>query len=330
MKTLCLLNPASSDGEALVKWPHVAALMNEFGMQFDLLAEKGVPLQIQLIRHLQKHAIEDYAAIAGIGGDGTHSCILNAMLNHARLNPNIRWPPYAFIPMGTGNDIAKSFGLASRDDFFVSDLRRAVSTILHGADYRMDLGLLNGSTYFADALTIGLDSQVLQERNLNKRWIQRIPILRNLIRGKLLYTLSFGPRLMKHTPFHANIEIDGENWYSGPIVNLVIKNTRIYAGEFDFCPTTYANDGLLDVVVFTGHVDYLTSYFLALRSNPQAVRKWVMKMKKESTHILARRISIGINPPEAAQLDGEEIPASERYEVEVVPGAVHIKTPAEP
>ena len=330
MNILCLLNPASGDGDALAKWPHVASLMAEFDMKVELLAEKGVPLQTQLIRHVEMNGIESYAAIAGVGGDGTHSSIINAMVTLSRLHPELRWPPYAFIPMGTGNDIAKSFGLASRDDFFVSDIRRAVSTILHGADYRMDLGLLNSSTYFADALTIGLDSHVLQERNINKRWIKRVPILRNLIRGKLLYTLSFGPRLLNHNPVHADIEIDGASWYSGPVVNLVIKNTRIYAGEFDFCPTTYSNDGLLDVVAFTGHVDYLTSYFLALRSNPQAVRKWVMKMKKESTHILARRIAIRIDPPEAAQLDGEEIPAAASYEVEVVPGALHIKTPAEP
>lgn len=330
MNILCLLNPASADGKALAKWPHVAAMMAEFGMRVDLLAEKGVPLQTQLLRRVENTGIESYAAIAGIGGDGTHSSILNAMMNHSRLHPGFVWPPYAFIPMGTGNDIARSLGLASRDNFFVSDLRRAISTILHGADYRMDLGLLNGKTHFADALTIGLDSRVLQERNMNRRWIRRVPLLRNLLRGKLLYTLSFGPRLLQHSPFRATIDIDGALWYSGPMVNLVIKNTRIYAGEFDFCPATYSNDGLLDVVVFTGHVDYLTSYILALRSNPQAIRKWVMKMKKESTHIRARNIAISIEPPEAAQLDGEEIPAAEKYEVEVIPGAVHIKTPAEP
>ncbi len=330
MNILCLLNPSSADGKALAKWPQVAALMSEFGMRVDLLAEKGVPLQTQLIRHVENTGIESYAAIAGIGGDGTHSCIFNAMLNHSRLHPGFRWPPYAFIPMGTGNDIARSLGLASRNDFFVSDLRRSVSTIIHGADYRMDLGLLNGKVHFADALAIGLDSRVLQERNINRRWIRRVPVLRSLVRGKLLYTLSFGPRLLSHTPFRATIDIDGARWHSGPIVNLVIKNTRIYAGEFDFCPATYSNDGLLDVVVFTGPVDYLTSYILALRSNPQAIRTLVMKMKKESTHIRARRIVIGIDPPEAAQLDGEEIPAAERYAVEVIPGAVHIKTPAEP
>ena len=59
------------------------------------------------------------------------------------------------------------------------------------------------------------------------------------------------------------ISVDGREWYQGPMVNLVINNTRIYAGEFDFCTDAYANDGKLDAVLFAERYDYLSKYVLS-------------------------------------------------------------------
>lgn len=329
MKILCVLNPRAAGGTALQRWPSIAALLGVFRVEYELLADPNRPIDAQLLDFIERHPINGLDAIAGIGGDGTHSALINALINHQARHPETVLPPYAFVPMGTGNDIAKSFGMASREDFFVNDLRRAVSTIVHGADYRLDLGVLNG-VYFADALSIGLDSRILHERNIQLQKIRDMSFLRRISKGKVMYTLCAAGEFWRRKPTMATVTVDGEAWHSGPILNLVVKNTRIYAGDFDLCPDAYADDGLLDVVLFTDRWDYVKKYLIGIRHNPDKIRQFSDRMQRVSTYVQGRKIEIRLSRAEAAQLDGEEIPSSDLFEVSVAPKAIRIKTPAEP
>ena len=328
-KVLCIANPLSGGGLPLRRWPQVVSLLESFDTGHELLAEEGVAIDRLVLDRLNRGDCGEFAAIAGIGGDGTQSAIINALMRYSREHPDVTLPPYGFIPMGSGNDIAKSFGLSSRADFFVDDLRRSVSTLIHGADYLLDLGLMNG-TYFADAITIGLDSHTLQLRNRQKRILERIPVLRRLTTGGLLYTWASSFGFFRHGTVQAEVMVDGQLWYSGPILNLIINNTRIYAGEFDFCTECYGNDGLLDVVVFSGRGDYLRKYLLSFRHNPRDIRRMATRLSNISSHCQGRHIRVSLSVPEAAQFDGEELPEAESFDVKVVPGAIRIKTPAEP
>ena len=326
---LCVLNPASGNGLGRRRWPEVASLMETFGLSYEVLMVNGQPLAEAVFHHLQRKGGGAYGVICGIGGDGTHSQIINALMRFRAQCPGQDLPPYALIPLGTGNDIAKSFGLTDRENLFVSDLRRAVATIRHGVDYWLDLGRM-GDLYFVDALTIGLDSRILEEHNRYKEEIIKHPLLSRLIRGNILYTYCMGLRFWNHATIEAEINVDGKDWYRGPVLNLIVNNTRIYGGEFVICPDSFANDGLLEVVVFAGHYDYLARYFLALRNNPREIHKLAAKMGNVSKHIQGRNIRISLSNPEAAQYDGEMLPLTREYAIEVVPRVIRIKVPAEP
>jgi|GEM_PF-609182 len=327
--TLCVLNPTAGNGEPLQRWPRVASLMESFGITCDLLSRYEESPGAQVVRRLEQEGAGRYAAIVGVGGDGTHSNVMNALMAFRSSRPEITLPPYAMIPMGTGNSIAKSFGLDSHEDIFTSDLRRAVATIRYGADYLMDLGRLD-QAWFVNALTIGLDSSILREHNRRKEEMSKVPLLRRLIRGNLLYTWCAGVRLWRQRLIEAQIDVDGNPWYSGTVVNLVINNTRVYAGEFVLCPDAFANDGLLEVVVIAGHTDYLKKYLLSFRTHPRQIRTMPERFRRESAMKQGKRIEVRLSRPEPAQFDGEELPASVRFEVEVAPRALRIKIPAEP
>jgi diacylglycerol kinase family enzyme len=329
MKVLCVLNPISAGGLPIQRWPQVVSILNEFGIDYELLANKEVPLDAQLMDRLEKGDPDEFVAIAGIGGDGTQSAAINALMRFKQKYPGVAIPPYGFIPMGVGNDIAKSFGLTARSDLFVDDVRRSVSTLAHGADYQLDLGRVK-DCYFADALTIGLDSQILRERNRRKRKWDKIPLLRRLAGGPLLYTLSTSIPIWRHRALDAEITVDGIIWYSGPILNLIVNNTRIYAGEFDFCTNGHGNDGLLDVIIFTGHTDYLSKFLLSYRHNPRDIRKMATRLSRVASHTQGKAIRVVMSKAQPAQVDGEEIEADREFVIAVVPQAIHIKTPAEP
>lgn len=330
MKVLCVLNPGAAGGLALRRWPDVAGLLQRLGADFDLLAwQEGVSLSRQVQAHLQACGPRRYDVVAGLGGDGTHSAIINGLMQVQVADPSFPLPSYAFIPLGTGNDIAKSLGIRIQDEFSARDLRRAVSTILHGANYRLDLGVING-LYFADALTIGLDSRILIMRNSRKRTLERIPGLKFLARGRFLYTLSLGSRFFQHAPVEGEVLVDGQSWYRGRLINIVINNTRIYAGDFDFSNEAYADDGLLDVVLFNAHADYLARYLLAIRHNPVKIRQLSAELHRRAMHAQGRELEIRLAHAEPAQADGEELPADRVFKVGVVVRALPIKTPAEP
>ena len=330
MKVLCILNPGAAGGKAAKLWPEVADLLQRLGVGFDLLAwREGVPLKQQVYAHLCLAGTHAYDVVAGIGGDGTHAGAINGLMEYRSRVPEAPLPRYAFVPLGTGNDIAKSLGIRIQDDVSSRDLRRAVSTIVHGADYCLDLGVING-IYFADALTVGLDSRILIERNTQKRALEKIPFLKFLSRGRFLYTLSWGARFFQHAPVEGEIVVDGASWYKGRLINVVVNNTRIYAGDFDFSANAYPDDGLLDVVLFNAHVDYLARYLLAIRHNHHKVRELSAELHRRSMHVQGRNIEIHMAHPETAQLDGEELPEGSLFKIGVVPRALPIKTPAEP
>lgn len=330
MKVLCVLNPSAAGGDAERLWPDVAELLLKQNIDFDLLSlQRDMLIKDQVAAQLASAGSGPYDIVAGIGGDGTHSGVINGMMHYGAGEPARRIPIYAFIPLGTGNDIAKSLGIRLRNEFSLHDLRRAVSTLAHGADYHLDLGLVNG-TYFADALTIGLDSGILKERNVSKRRIEKIPFLKFLARGKFLYSVSLGSRFFMHEPVETEIIVDGSSWYKGKMINGIINNTRIYAGDFDFSMEAYPDDGLLDVVLFADHKDYLTRYLLAVRHNPDKIRELSDELHRRSMHVQGRNIEIRLAHNEQAQMDGEEVPEGSLFNIAVVPRALSIKTPAEP
>jgi len=329
MKVLCVLNPGAAGGDALKLWPVVADLLHQQGVDYEVLSCDGSPIKDQVYSQLMAAGAAAYDVVAGIGGDGTHAAVINALMQVRAACGGILKPQYAFIPLGTGNDIAKSLGIRIKDEYSPRDLRRAVSTILHGADYCLDLGVING-TYFADALTIGLDSRILMERNTHKRALETIPLLKYLAKGRFLYTMSWGSRFLQHAPVVGEIRVDGKSWYTGRLINVVVNNTRIYAGDFDFSRDAYPDDGLLDVVLFNAHVDYLTRYLLAIRHNPDKIRDLSAELHRRSMQIQGREIEIRLEDPEPAQVDGEEFPEDSIFKISVAHRVLPIKTPAEP
>ncbi len=325
---LCIMNSKAGGGLALRRWDQIAEIMRKYNISWHLVKLPETAVEHALSHYLEPPQTQKIEAIVGIGGDGTHSSILNSLMR-LREKTSQTLPPYALLPLGTGNDIAKSFNMCLRKTFLPDDIRRSVAAIRYGVDYRLDLALVN-DLYFADALSIGLDSAVLQEHNRHKEELNKIPFLRRLIRGNLLYSWSVGRRFLRHRVLQAEIHVDGKQWYTGPLFNLVINNTRVYAGEFVLCPDAYANDGLLELIVFAGQTDYLGKYLTSFRSNPHRVQEMMRRLADKAANTQGRLFEIKLSSSELAQADGEELPPSDTFKIKVIPQAITLRLPVEP
>jgi diacylglycerol kinase family enzyme len=251
----------------------------------------------------------DLVAVAGIGGDGTHMSIINAIMSlPAELRDDA--PPYALIPFGTGNDVAKSLGIPPGP----GSLDKAVDVMLDGRLLQMDLGRFNGK-FFADAVSIGMDPSILTRRNELQGAITGGTLV-----GYGFYLAASAIAVPMFRDVDATVVTDGTIWYEGRLTSMVVNNSSIYAGEFALTPETSLTDGLLDVRRVTGKFAYSTTYMRSWRRFPP--------MPNSDTCVQAKCVEINLDRELPVQVDGELLHTSDHLTINCVGAALDVKVPA--
>jgi len=134
------------------------------------------------------------------------------------------------VPAGTGNDIARSLGLAPDDAVAATDL------VALGHTRTIDLARANGRWY-GGVLGSGFDSMV-NERANRMRWPS----------GRSRYNLAILAELRTFRPIPYVLELDGERWETEAML-VAVGNGRSYGGGMLVCPGAQLDDGLLDLTV---------------------------------------------------------------------------------
>lgn len=137
------------------------------------------------------------------------------------------------IPAGTARVWAKEAQLPKRP-------LEAAQVAANGVPVRMDLGRCDGRHFFMMA-GVGLDGRVTQTVSPKlKRYLGATAYGAIAVREALRY---------RGTP--VSIRLDDET-ISTELLMMVVGNTRNYAGVTQLTPYAVANDGLLDVCIFSG------------------------------------------------------------------------------
>jgi len=327
IKVICFLNPLSCDGRSVGRWKEVEEIFRELNISYELILHRG-DLTEKMIDVL-KAGVPDPTCIVGVGGDGTHNALINGIMKFKETNPGAYIPSYSIIPFGTGNNIAKSFNMSPMENLLFNEIRRAVISTVWGADYKLDLGKI-GDRYFVDGFACGIDASILKGRCRDKVLLQKFPVISWMTRGYLVYLFNVIKNLFGYKPVKGEIEVDSAGRYSGEILNIIINNTRIYAGEFDLTDTAYANDGKLDILISKGFPNYLKRYLLSHRHFPRKIRKLGSFGENSVYHIKGKVFKIRLKEPVPAQVDGEQIPDSIEFTIETIPSAITLKIPVEP
>jgi diacylglycerol kinase (ATP) len=318
-----IFNPTAQSGATARRWDEIARTAAELEVAFDRIDTLAVGTS-----DLVEGLVGRYSTLVAIGGDGTVSDVIQGVMQ-ARDKQGIArdaLPTLAIVPFGTGNDIAKSFAIPVIGGGTPNALHKAIETVRFGADFRMDLGRVD-DRFFADAFSLGLDPRILKERNIERERVRRDPLLRKFLRDYMLYfyvILRF-PWLHHNVP--ATLTLDGRTIEVAKLTNLIINNTKVYAGEFVFNEHSRANDGLLDVVIFRGWRDYLSRFILAARMMPLNERMLNKVLVRQSEFFQARSVSIRLKHALGSQLDGEEYRAGDSFELSCEPDALTLKIP---
>ncbi len=160
------------------------------------------------------------------GGDGSISRIVNG------LAPRFGEIELAILPIGTGNDLARSIGVLT------DSLEAAWRIAIDGDALPLDVvRVANGSTsYFINAATGGFGGKVSTDVHARdkERW------------GSVAYWTTAFSKLAEVASYETRLEMDNET-IALTLFSVAIANGRYVGGGFPIAPSALVNDGLLDI-----------------------------------------------------------------------------------
>lgn len=229
--TLVIANPASQSGAGAEGAEFVRRTLAAYESAtdgFDVRLTTGPKAATDMAA-----AATSFDTVLALGGDGVIHEVVNGLM---KMDSSVR-PRLGIIPLGSGNDYARTLGMVSNAP------DKSLAQILQGVPRRIDLGLVN-DTYFDETLSFGVDAAIAID-TMERR-------LATGAHGTRLFAASgidVIRREMRRWPFRATI--DGEP-LEGSSVIFAIQVGPTYGGGFRICPDAVADDGLLNICYSEG------------------------------------------------------------------------------
>jgi diacylglycerol kinase family enzyme len=326
-------NPTAQSGRAAAAIERARRLLDGAGIDHDFLPTEPDGGTVAVVRR----AIDEGGArlVIAMGGDGTFAEAAKGILASAHAAE----VPLALLPTGTANDQAKSFGLATGEAGLASN----IEVIRAGNTFPMDVGRVERldeadrvthQDLFFDSFSLGLGAAVLAERNRDRRRVADIPFVRALYRDNLVYAGALMKKLTQRAGFHLEAVVDGQVFTYESVLDVIVKNTPVYGGEWVLAPAATADDGLLEMVPVIGLGDLTTQMVSRLRIGSPIGDYELAQLGIQPTRpVPGREFTLttfqpGVLEPPAAQVDGEEIPAGDRFRIVTLPRLLQMVVPA--
>lgn len=226
MPTVALIaNPRAGRGRALATAASARGRLTGAGIDAELMAPSAVTEIPAAVDRAQRLGA---TAVIACGGDGTVHQVLQSV--HAA------GLPLGILPLGTGNDIARSLDLPVGDlDAWVDVI---ADVLTRGATRTVDLARIDtaAETIWSLAVTsVGFDSAVNERADR----MQRIP-------GTLRYVTAVIGELAALSSHQVTLLADGTT-VAGAATLVAIGNGPTYGGGMRICPDARLDDGLLHV-----------------------------------------------------------------------------------
>jgi YegS/Rv2252/BmrU family lipid kinase len=236
-----------------------------------------------------------WPVVVAAGGDGTVHNVVNGILAAGPTNIVL-----AHVPVGTGNDYARSLGLAARP------VERNLPRVLNGVLRRLDVGCLSGE-YFVNHLGIGFDAEAARHTLQMTR-----------LRGFPLYLAAVYKTFGSFVPPEIEVRA-AEHRERSFMMMLGITIGATMGGGFRVTPNAIIDDGLFDVCVIRK-----VGLLKFLRYVPSVIVGKHVRLPEVTMFRTTRVTVTGLSSPLAIQSDGElRYPEQETVDIAIHPG--HLK-----
>jgi diacylglycerol kinase family enzyme len=324
-------NPTAQSGKNQQRIDQALALMSSAGIAADFLST--LPEGKTIAAVCAALEAKPYAVVVAMGGDGTFREVAAGLYTSARREE----VALGMLPAGTANDQGRSFGLQADK----GALARNVRVLRAGHETRLDVGTYRAggdgeAAYFFDSCGWGLSARVLAQRNKDRAAVEQLGPLKELYRDQAVYAGAFLKTFLESyvidDKFRVVASLDGQRVELDGLTDLIVKNTRVYAGAWVFDETSRHDDGIFELVPFVGKLDWTSKAIRDLEVVPLNEELLEQVGLEHSKTLRASRMELELFAPEggaplAAQLDGEEWPANPRVRIEVAARALRLIVP---
>ena len=291
-----IFNPVAGRGRISRDALHAKIKRHAGAMPFEI-AETQSPSQA---RALARVAISHGATIvAAAGGDGTLGEVLNAVHGtRARLG---------VLPMGTGNDFARTLGIGT-------DLDGAIQILFGNHTRTIDIGRATHgeqSRLFLNIAGCGFDSLVARRINAG-----RAHLFWKHWRGVAAYLAASAIELRRLRAARLRLNLDGELLDTRALL-CAIANAKSYGGGMQVAPNAQLDDGLFDICVIqdASKTEFMRAFPSVFKGNHVHHPRVMMRR--------ARKVELWCDRPWPVLVDGELV-GTAPMAFEIVPRAVEV------
>lgn len=212
--------------------------------------------------------------VAAAGGDGTVNEVLNGLMGAGA--------KMAVLPLGTGNDFARTLG-------FGNDLQRAVAALFGDRSRAVDVGRVH-ERWFLNIAGCGFDAVVGERVNQGFRYLS----------GSTAYIAALVQTLRTFRPVDLTLEIDGEPRRMRAMMCSVC-NAQTYGGGMRIAPDARIDDGLFDICILgdAGKLEFIMAF--------PRVYKGTHTAHPRVTMLRAATVRVESDPPLPVFVDGDVI-----------------------
>ena len=272
----------------------IRELLREIGLDFDLHAPDSPDETRALIEDSARSGATHFAVA---GGDGTVNLAVNALMPLGLAAP----PVIGVLPVGTGCDLLRTFGLPQ-------DVAGAARHLTTNAVYDIDVGTLEGSwglRYFVNVAQTGVGAAAVQTA---------MSLGRKL--GAARYPLAFVARLPGFP--RAKVKVTTErSTIESEALAVILANAQFFAGGWNVAPKAMLVDGALDVQIIncrkTSAPALVPKVIKGTHLSDPAVRR-----------LSAAEFSIETDPPWPVECDGDLV-GNTAVKGRVIPAAISLK-----
>ena len=237
--------------------------------------------------------------IVVVGGDGTVGAVINGV---SELNLPY---PVGVIPLGTGNDMARSLGLFENRFWTVDEAYRYVTSDSLKTT-PVDVWSLNGDVTFNNYCSLGMDAKIVRGFSRIRSRLQPYPFGAQKGVYFAVYILVWLSNIGYRAPRGGEIEWTGPEGverayrFRAPRV-ITLTNIPYYAAGALMSPEARLGDGILEVTVFP----HLRRYAELMAMRIPAFAH--MGIQSRWRRIRAKKLKIRLPRPVCVQADGEDL-----------------------
>ena len=240
-----------------------------------------------------------------VGGDGTLNETVNGLLRAGG------GAELATIPLGTGMDFVRTYGIPTKFD-------DAVRTAVDGGARTIDVGRVSyrrwdgaeAERYVANVGSVGMSAAVAQRANGMSK----------ALGGKATFFYALVRVFFEWENTMVSVQLDGGEKREARMHDVIVANGQWHGGAMHLAPDARPDDGLFDVVLIgdINKLDFVTTapkiYSGAYLSHPKVE--------------LVRARTVAVDAPERLpiELDGEQV-GTTPARFDVVADAIRVRVP---